>query len=176
MNLIVPVLFRARREQSMSLKALPRSCLTCSSISVSLQYRRRKQMISHLPEAAPAMRQMQQVATGWDPKKNTPLLGNFFPISLPQHTHVPRKTNQINDSAGIRKVTCAETRIPVGGWIVGAKHSSSSERRRSKYTGRPLKKKGEDTSKHSRPHQPRSNNVEFACSAWLRGSARPDGV
>lgn len=41
-------------------------------------------MISNLPEAVSAKRQMQQVATLWDPKKNTPLLGetNFlFAIS-----------------------------------------------------------------------------------------------
>ena len=32
-------------------------------------------MISNLPEAASAKRQMQQVAISWDPKKKTPLLG-----------------------------------------------------------------------------------------------------
>lgn len=32
-------------------------------------------MVSNLPEAASAKRQMQQVAISWDPKKNTPLLG-----------------------------------------------------------------------------------------------------
>lgn len=39
------------------------------------QYRRRKQMIWNLPEAASAIRQLQDVAISWDPKKMTPLLG-----------------------------------------------------------------------------------------------------
>ena len=48
---------------------------TLFRLRVCSQYRRRKQIISNLPEAASAKRQMQQVAISWDPKKNTPLLG-----------------------------------------------------------------------------------------------------
>ncbi|CAM9332632.1 unnamed protein product, partial [Scytosiphon promiscuus] len=45
------------------------------------RFRRRKQIISHLPEADSAKRLLQRVATNWDPKKKTPLLG-FDCISL----------------------------------------------------------------------------------------------
>lgn len=57
-------------------------------------------MISNLPEAASAKRQMQQVAISWDPKKNTPLLGKTISIrgifvSLSQTTNAPRKSTHI---------------------------------------------------------------------------------
>ncbi|CAM9103461.1 unnamed protein product [Ectocarpus sp. 6 AP-2014] len=45
------------------------------------RYRRRKQLISNLPEADSANRQMKRVATNWDPQKQTPLLG-FDCVSL----------------------------------------------------------------------------------------------
>lgn len=43
-------------------------------------------MISNLPEAVSAKRQMQQVATLWDPKKNTPLLGEMTACCCPLHS------------------------------------------------------------------------------------------
>lgn len=55
---------------------------TLCAAPASSQYRRRKQMISGLPEAASAKRQMQQVAISWDPKKNTPLLGKTVSVCV----------------------------------------------------------------------------------------------